>query len=84
MKWKNHINHVVNMANIMLGLLKEPSKAEILHSGKNLYVALIIPHLVYAVQTWNPHLIGDIEILELVQRQTLKIDRSSMVSGVTH
>ena len=40
---------------------------------KDLYAALIRPHLEYAVQTWNPHLIGDIEKHELVQRRTLKI-----------
>ena len=38
-----------------------------------MYVALIRPHLEYEVQTWNPHLIGDIEKLKLVQRRALKI-----------
>ena len=33
-KWKNQVNHVVNKANRMLGLIKKHSKAEILHSGK--------------------------------------------------
>ena len=34
---------------------------------KELLVALIRPHMEFVVQVWNPHLIGDIEKLELVQ-----------------
>ena len=59
-KWKNHMNHVVNKANRMQGLLRNrtfESRDHLL--SKDLYVALIRPHLEYAVQTWNPHLIGD-------------------------
>ena len=73
MKWKNHINHVVNKAHRILGLLKRTFESRDPLLWRNVYVAMIRPHLEYAVQTWNPHLIGDIEKLELVQRRSLKI-----------
>ena len=34
----------------------------------NLYTALIRPHLDYACVIWNPYQLGDIRILERVQR----------------
>ena len=72
-KWKNQVNHVVNKANRMLGLLKRTFESRDYSLWKDLCLALIRPHLEYAVKTWNPHLIGDIEKLELVQRRALKI-----------
>ena len=57
----------------MLGLLKRTFESRDPLLWKDFYVAVIRPHLEYAVQTWNPHLIGDIEKLELVQRRALKI-----------
>ena len=71
---ENHINHVVNKAYIMLGFLITrtfENRDPLL--WKDLYVALIRPHLEYAVQTWNPHLIRDIEKIGQVQRWALKI-----------
>ena len=38
-----------------------------------LYVSLVHPHLEYASEIWNPHLIGDIQVLEKVQKRTTKL-----------
>ena len=39
---------------------------------KKLYTSMTRPHLAYAVQVWNPRLIGDKERLEKVQRRATK------------
>ena len=38
-----------------------------------LYVSLVHPHLEYASEIWNPYLIGDIQVLEKVQKRTTKL-----------
>ena len=40
-KWKNQVNHVVNKANRMLGLLKRTFESRDSSLWKDLYVALI-------------------------------------------
>ena len=40
---------------------------------KELYVSIVRPHLEYAVQAWNPHLQGEIDKIESVQRRAISI-----------
>ena len=57
----------------MLELLKRTFESRDPSLWKDLYIALIRLLLEYVVQTWNLHLIGDIEKLELMQIRALKI-----------
>ena len=72
-RWKEHVYHVVNKADITLRFLKRTFENRDPSLWKNVYGALVKSHLEYAVRSWNLHLVGDIEKLELVQRRGLKI-----------
>ena len=43
---------------------------------KQMYTSMIRSHLEYAIQVWNPYQIGDIDIIERVQRRATKIPQS--------
>lgn len=43
------------------------------HSDVFIYVALIRPHLEYAVPVWDPHLVKHSDLLEKVQKFALKV-----------
>ena len=73
MSWSPHIESICNKARQILGLLyrrfydsTDPSMI------KQLYLSMVRPHLEYACQVWDPHLIRDKHKLESVQKFGLK------------
>ena len=73
LKWSGHVDRMVGKANRMLGMLKRTFESRDPGLWKDLYVSLVRPHLEYVVQVWNPHLQGDIDKIERVQRRATRI-----------
>ena len=74
LSWSTHISVIARKARKVLGLLYRQFSAwsppEVL---LQLYKSLVRPHLEYASQVWNPHLIKDIDQLESIQKFALKV-----------
>ena len=73
--WSSHIQYICKRARRVLGIIYRnisPNTTNCLTFLK-LYVALVRPHLEYAAQVWNPHLVKDINSLESVQKFALRI-----------
>ena len=60
--WLQHIQEVCNKARKVLGIIycNISSRTNDASNIFRLYIALVRPHLEYAVQVWNPHLEKDI------------------------
>ena len=59
----------------MLGHLKRIFESRDPSLCEDFYVLLVKPHLEYAIQTLNSHLVSDTEKLELLQRRTLTLPK---------
>ena len=74
MTWSPHITNVCNKSRKLIGLLYrrfyQNSSSHIL---LKLYKSFIRPHLEYSSVVWNPHLKGEIEVLEKVQKFALRV-----------
>ena len=73
LKWSGHVDRMIGKANRMLDMLKRTFESRDPGLWKDLYVSLVRPHLEYVVQVWNPHLQGDIDKIERVQRRATRI-----------
>jgi len=72
-KPSNHVAHVVSKANQLLGLIRRTFTYMDCALMKQLFTALIRPHLEYASVVWHPYLKKDIEMLEGVQHRATKM-----------
>ena len=84
MSWSPHIESICNKARQILGLLYrrfyDSTDSSMI---KQLYLSMVRPHLEYACQVWDPHLIRDKHKLESarVQKFGLKFAARRWVAG---
>ena len=72
--WSTHITNICNKTRRLIGLLyRRFYKFSSCSTMLRLYVSFIRPHLEYAAATWDPFLKKDIELIEDVQKLTLKV-----------
>ena len=73
--WKSstHVAKVAAKANAAVGTIKKTFTYMDCDIFKAIYPGLIRSHMEYAVQSWSPHYIRDIDKLEKVQRRATKI-----------
>ena len=71
--FSDHLAEKVNKANRLVGMMRRTSVSLDCNMFKSLYTSLVRPHLEYANQVWNPHLVKDIEAMERVQKRTTKM-----------
>ena len=62
----------VKKANQVLGQLLRSFQCRDKHTLIQLYKVFVRPHLEYAVQAWCPYTVKDIELMEKVQRRTIR------------
>ena len=73
LKFSEHISKITCKANSVVGIIKRSFSCLDKAMFRTLYVSLVRPHLEYASQIWNPHLIRDIQALEKVRRRATKL-----------
>ena len=73
LSWNEHITSICSKTRKLIGLLYRRfhhCSPELLI---RLYKAFIRPHLEYAPQVWDPHLVKDIDLLEKTQKFALRV-----------
>ena len=73
LKWHEQVTSVTSKASKMLGLLRKSFRSRDSKLWRKLYMTYILPLLEYASVVWSPHQLGDIELLERVQRRFTKV-----------
>ena len=74
LSWYDHINKVCSKARRLVGMLyRQFYNCADTSTIRILYLTLVRPHLEYASQVWDPHLIKDCKQLEDVQKFACKV-----------
>lgn len=73
LKWDQQIAKATRTAQFALSQIRNTFTCHEPEIIRPLYLALIRPHLEYAVAVWNPHLVQDCNKLERIQRRATKL-----------
>ena len=73
LKFSKHIDTKISKANKLLGLKRHTFKFLTADTLTLLYKSLIRPHVEYATSVWSPHLKGDKDKIEKLQRRATKL-----------
>ena len=73
LKFSKHTDTKLSKANKILGLIRHTFKYLNAETLTTLYQALVRPHVEYATPVWSPHLKGDKDKLEKLQRRATKL-----------
>jgi ribonuclease P/MRP protein subunit RPP40 len=71
--FKDHVTHAINKANQILGLIRRSFIYIDEQSMKQLYTALVRPHLEYGNVVWYPRFKTDVEAIERVQHRATRM-----------
>ena len=82
LSWSSHVDNICIKARRVLGLLYRRFYGSTSQSSlKQLYLSLVRPHMEYACQVWDPHLMKDRKAIEDVQKFALKVVTSKWDSS---
>ena len=73
LKFSHYINKIAHKANRIIGIIKRSFHCMDKIMFHTLYVGLVHLHLEYASEICNPHLTGDIQILEKMQKRATRL-----------
>ena len=74
LSWSQHVDYVCMKARKLIGLVYRRFYGNMDNEGLlQLYITMVRPHLEYAAQVWDPHLVKNIEKLEKVQKFALRM-----------
>ena len=73
LKFSKHVDIKINKANKLLGLIRHTFKYLNADTLITLYKSLVRPHIEYATPVWSPHLKGDRDKIEKLQRRATKL-----------
>jgi hypothetical protein len=72
LKFATHCNHIVKSANQRVAMLKKLFTSGDVNTMVRAFKIFVRPILEYASPVWSPHLVGDIDRVESVQRRFTK------------
>ena len=73
LKFEGHVAKSVSRANAVLGMIKQSFVYMDVPMLRQLYIALVRPHLEYGSVVWHPRFKKDIDILESVQHRATRL-----------